>query len=151
MEFSVVVCADAWIEVNGKVLLVKRAFSPMQGMWALPGGRVDAGESLRETCKREVLEELGLEVEVGEFSGAYLIPKIDADGKQLRRTAITIVFKCHVKIGELSVSNEVAACKWFSITNLPVDTIVDYSKPLGEVTHIDRGNYGQSGVREVIA
>lgn len=55
---------------RGRLLLVRRAHAPSSGQWSLPGGRVEAGESLEEAVRREVSEETGLEVEVGVVVGA---------------------------------------------------------------------------------
>jgi 8-oxo-dGTP diphosphatase len=49
----------------GRVLLIRRGRPPGQGLWTVPGGRVELGEGMREACAREVREETGLEVEVG--------------------------------------------------------------------------------------
>jgi ADP-ribose pyrophosphatase YjhB (NUDIX family) len=48
-----------------EVLLVKRKFEPLQGRWSLPGGAVEAGETLQGCLVREMREETGLDVEVG--------------------------------------------------------------------------------------
>ena len=50
---------------DGKVVLVKRRFEPLAGQWSLPGGRLELGETLEAGLAREMLEETGLEVEVG--------------------------------------------------------------------------------------
>ncbi|MBC7186765.1 MAG: NUDIX domain-containing protein, partial [Calditrichaeota bacterium] len=52
---------------DGAVLLVKRAFPPNAGRWSLPGGHVELGEPLKEAARREVAEECGIDVEVGEL------------------------------------------------------------------------------------
>ena len=54
-----------------KILLVKRATVPFRGYWALPGGRVDLGETVEQTIVREVKEETGLDVEVVSKIGEY--------------------------------------------------------------------------------
>jgi len=43
-----------------RVLLIRRAFEPLRGLWTLPGGRREAGESIEETAIRELREELGV-------------------------------------------------------------------------------------------
>jgi ADP-ribose pyrophosphatase YjhB (NUDIX family) len=47
-----------------QVLMIKRNQAPALGLWSIPGGKQEAGESLAEACKREVAEETGLDIEV---------------------------------------------------------------------------------------
>ena len=49
---------------SGCILLIKRNKAPALGLWSIPGGRHEAGESLQEACRREVFEETGLSVDV---------------------------------------------------------------------------------------
>lgn len=51
------------------ILVVKRGRAPSKGLWSLPGGRVEWGETMAEALRREVEEETGLEVEVGTLAG----------------------------------------------------------------------------------
>eukprot|EP00752_Nemacystus_decipiens_P000014 g14.t1 len=51
-------------DAGPRVLLVKRGKPPQQGAWSLPGGRQELGERVRETARREVREEAGVEVEI---------------------------------------------------------------------------------------
>jgi ADP-ribose pyrophosphatase YjhB (NUDIX family) len=53
----------------GRLLLVQRATSPGRGLWSLPGGRVEGGETLAEACVRELAEETGVEGVCGELIG----------------------------------------------------------------------------------
>ncbi|MBI4729102.1 MAG: NUDIX hydrolase [Acidobacteria bacterium] len=54
---------------KGELLLVKRNREPARGLWSLPGGRVEWGESLTEAAAREVREETGIEVDVEGLAG----------------------------------------------------------------------------------
>jgi ADP-ribose pyrophosphatase len=47
---------------EGKVLLIKRGVAPNEGLWAVPGGSLELGESLKQCAERETLEETGLVV-----------------------------------------------------------------------------------------
>lgn len=47
---------------SGRILLIKRASEPCRGKWALPGGKVEYGESLAHAARREIAEEVGIEV-----------------------------------------------------------------------------------------
>ena len=59
---------------EGRLLVVRRGHEPGLGLWSVPGGRVEAGETLAQACAREVLEETGLVVEVGRLVGSVTRP-----------------------------------------------------------------------------
>lgn len=52
-------------DADGRVLLVRRQHPPQAGLWHIPGGRLEAGETLAECCRREVWEETGIRVQPG--------------------------------------------------------------------------------------
>lgn len=52
------------VDDEGRVLLTRRSIPPFQDMWVMPGGKIDLGEPILEALKREVHEEVGLEVEI---------------------------------------------------------------------------------------
>ena len=54
---------------HGRLLCIRRGHGPGAGLWSLPGGRVEVGETLHEAVVREVMEETGLEVVVDGFVG----------------------------------------------------------------------------------
>ncbi|MCM0081263.1 NUDIX domain-containing protein [Geomonas sp. Red32] len=55
------------VDNEGQVLLTQRRVPPFQGEWVMPGGKIDLGEPIVKALKREVREEVGLEVEVGDL------------------------------------------------------------------------------------
>jgi ADP-ribose pyrophosphatase YjhB (NUDIX family) len=61
---------------EGRLLLIRRGHDPGRGLWSLPGGRVEAGESPRQAVEREVREETGLAVRAGAEVGRVRIPGI---------------------------------------------------------------------------
>ena len=56
---------------DNKVLLVKRGQPPGKGLWAIPGGRVELGETLQEAAEREIKEEVNLDFEIKKKLGFY--------------------------------------------------------------------------------
>jgi len=64
--------ASACVWKEGKVLLVQRAKPPL-GLWSLPGGHVELGETAVAAAERELLEESGMTADITEFVGLYEI------------------------------------------------------------------------------
>jgi 8-oxo-dGTP diphosphatase len=68
-------CVGAVVrDESGRILVVRRARPPSQGLWSIPGGRVESGETLAEAARREVREETGLDVDIQEILGHVEIP-----------------------------------------------------------------------------
>lgn len=59
------------IDSDERVLLTKRNIAPFQGMWVMPGGKIDLGEPILKALHREVMEEVGLEVEVEDLIDVF--------------------------------------------------------------------------------
>ncbi|WP_167761163.1 NUDIX domain-containing protein [Geodermatophilus sp. DF01_2] len=65
-ELPVVACVGAVVlDARGRLLLIRRGHEPGRGLWSVPGGRVEAGESAAAAVEREVREETGLAVRAG--------------------------------------------------------------------------------------
>lgn len=70
-----VLCAGAIVlDDAGRLLLVRRANAPSRGLWSVPGGRVEPGESSAAAAAREVAEETGLVVRIGELLQTVALP-----------------------------------------------------------------------------
>ena len=97
----------AVIVEGGKVLIVKRRFEPLAGQWSLPGGAVEVGETLEQSIAREMLEETGLEVEVGPVIEVFdRITRDDAG--QVRYHFVLVDYLCWPVGGSLQPASDVA-------------------------------------------
>lgn len=98
---------------EGKFLLTKRADN---GQWCLPGGAVEAGESVAEACIREVFEETGLRVRVKRLVGVYSHPDqlvIYKDGN--KAFIVAIHFEAELISGTPGLSNETTDFGYFTL------------------------------------
>ena len=59
------------VDHAGRLLLLRRGFAPGKDLWTFPGGFVDLGETVEQAARREVLEELQIEIELGALVGVY--------------------------------------------------------------------------------
>ncbi|MFB8084851.1 NUDIX hydrolase [Streptomyces sp. NPDC055992] len=102
---SLVVAASAVVtDAGGRILLQRRSDN---GLWALPGGGMDMGDSLPGTAVREVKEETGLDVEITGLVGTYTDPRhviAYRDGEVRRQ--FNVCFTARVIGGRLALSDE---------------------------------------------
>jgi ADP-ribose pyrophosphatase YjhB (NUDIX family) len=103
---------QALVERDGRLLLVRRAIDPGRGKWDLPGGFLAEGEHPLDGLRRELAEETGLDVELGEFLGAWLDPY---DG----RTVLGLTYAGRAGPGEGRAADDVAELRWFAPRELP--------------------------------
>ena len=73
-----IACVGAIVhDDHGRLLIIQRGKPPAEGTWSIPGGRVEPHETAAQACAREVLEETGLQVHVGELIGCVERPAPD--------------------------------------------------------------------------
>ena len=122
----VTVAVGAVIVQDASLLLVQRAHDPGAGRWAVPGGRVEPGETLAEAVRREVREETGLEVGVGDI--AWVGDSIGPGDPPAWHYAI-VDFWATPTGGSVVPGGDAAAVEWVPIERLAawpiVDTMVD--------------------------
>ncbi len=105
-----IVGVGAVIMEDGKIVLVKRRFEPLAGQWSLPGGRLELGETLEAGLAREMLEETGLEVEVGPVVDVFDRILLDPERK-VRYHYVLIDYLCRPIGGTLTHGSDVAAAE----------------------------------------
>lgn len=101
-----------WRADIGQVLLVQRGREPSLGMWALPGGLVEIGETLAEALVREVAEETGLAVRPGPFIGSFEPILRDDDGR-VRFHYVVLDYLAFWEAGEPHAGDDAGAVGWF--------------------------------------
>ena len=109
---------------EGKVLLTRRADN---GLWCIPGGHLDFGETIEEAALREAFEETGLRVEIERLSGMYSVhypAHIFPERKE--RHVFIVTFRCRVTGGTLTPNEEVTEFGWFDPHSLPPDLLLQH-------------------------
>ena len=99
------------------VLLVRRGNEPQKGLWSLPGGALELGESLHQGVRREVLEETGLQVRVLQFAEFFERIMTDDTGA-IEYHYILLDFLCEPVGGVLSAGDDAAEAAWVSRAEL---------------------------------
>jgi ADP-ribose pyrophosphatase YjhB (NUDIX family) len=112
MEFPErpIVGVGAVVVHEGRALIVKRAHEPRRGEWSLPGGRVELGETLVEATRRELREETGLEVAVGELIEVF--DRIHRLDDRVRYHFVIVDFLCSWVGGTLCPGDDASDAAW---------------------------------------
>ncbi len=97
---------------QGRLLMVRRGRPPGEGLWSVPGGRVEPGESDAEAVARELLEETGLIVSVGDLAGVVERPGPDGVTFVIHDYAATAVG------GVLRAGDDAADARWVAVPDL---------------------------------
>jgi ADP-ribose pyrophosphatase YjhB (NUDIX family) len=106
----------AFILRGSEILLIRRGKEPSLGKWSIPGGSIEWGETVEEATRREVLEETGLVVEVGELAG--VIDVIERIGDEIAFDYVIIDHFAKVVSGTLNAATDVTEARWVPLTEL---------------------------------
>jgi 8-oxo-dGTP diphosphatase len=96
---------------DGRVLIVRRARPPAHGLYTLPGGGVELGETLEQAIIREVREETNLEIEPVALAGYRQAIARDGEGR-IERHFVILPFAARWIGGEVSLNDELAEAHW---------------------------------------
>jgi ADP-ribose pyrophosphatase YjhB (NUDIX family) len=96
---------------DGRVLIVRRAATPMLGLYTLPGGVVEAGETLDEAVRREIEEETALKIEPVALAG-YRDAIFRDKENRVERHFVIMAFAARLLSGEVRLNGELGDYRW---------------------------------------
>ncbi len=105
-----VLAASVAVFRDGRVLIARRARAPLSGLYSLPGGVVELGETLRETALRELGEEVGVVAEIIAFVDH--VEPIQFDGTRVREHYVIAAFAARWLSGEARAGPGADAVAW---------------------------------------
>jgi 8-oxo-dGTP diphosphatase len=108
---------SAAIVRDGKILVVRRARAPAHGLYSLPGGVVEVGETLKEAVMREVREETGMTIEPVALAGFREAIVRDAESR-VERHFIILCFAARWRAGEVLLNEELDEARWLDPAEL---------------------------------
>lgn len=106
-----ILAVSAAILRDGKVLVVRRARKPALALYTLPGGVVEAGETLADAVTREVREETALAVQPVALAGEREVIVRDDQGR-IERHFVILCFAAHWLSGEVTLNDELDDARW---------------------------------------
>jgi len=105
---------------KGEIMLVKRKYNPKKGYWDLPGGFVDLGESGEECSRREIKEELGINLKeliyLGSYPDKYFFQKINEN-------TFTLWYMAKMPKEKIKVSDDISGYKFFKPKSIPYNRL----------------------------
>ena len=114
------VAVSALIFDDERVLLALRRDI---GWWNLPGGGMEIGETVDEALCREVSEETGLQIEVGQLVGVYSKPQ---------KQEVVLTFHCSIKSGTPTATEETRECRYFAPNDLPTKILPKHRERIAD-------------------
>jgi len=121
--FNPVVGTGALVEMDGRVVLVRRGVEPKAGYWCLPAGYVEADELVEEAVVREMWEETGLEIVVDDMLGVYSF------GHE-PQTGVLLLYSAHATGGQLRAGDDAQEVQAFAPDELPPDEEIAFGTHL---------------------
>lgn len=118
----VVGCIPEW---EDKILLCRRAIDPRSGLWTLPAGFLENGETIQQGAARETLEEARAEVAIGDLYTLYNLPHVNQ---------VYILFRAKLLKPEFGTGAETLEARLFSENQVPWSELA-FATIRGTLTH----------------
>ena len=113
MSRSVIPCVGAVVfDAQGRLLMIQRGHDPGAGLWSIPGGRIEPGETDEQAVVRELLEETNLQVMVGTLVGSVRREGPGGTVIDIRDYAATVA------AGTLCAGDDAADARWVTVAEL---------------------------------
>ncbi|MFA5360002.1 MAG: NUDIX hydrolase [Patescibacteria group bacterium] len=119
--------SSALIVAGDKILLGRRKVNPAKGDWDIPGGFLELGEHPEDGLRREIMEELGVEIKIKSLLGFFM--DVYGDGGD---ATLNICYIVEIIKGEPSAADDVEDIKWFNINELPENLAFQNGKDMLE-------------------
>lgn len=131
--------AVAAVTIRGReVLLVERGKAPSLGLWGVPGGAVEVGETLEEAVAREVMEETNVAIKPVEL--LEIINSMSRDDEdKVRHHYVLFEFLCEYVSGEVAPGTDAPDARWVPIDDLGSVNIMAYTRRFIEKVLTERG------------
>lgn len=102
--------ASSVVELDGKIVLLRRGIEPQKGKWVVPGGYVDRGEAVEAAALRETEEECGIKTRIKRLLGIYSYPG---------RPVVVVVYVTEYLAGDLTAADEAQEVKLYRLEEIP--------------------------------
>jgi ADP-ribose pyrophosphatase YjhB (NUDIX family) len=113
-----IVAVGAIVVENGRVLMARRGKEPSYGLWSVPGGAVHLGEDLKTAARREIREELGVEVELTDV--IELLERVTRDDEgRVQYHYVIVDYLARLANGEPRPSPEALEVRWIAPEEFP--------------------------------
>jgi 8-oxo-dGTP diphosphatase len=123
------VVACTLVEIDGGILLLKRAIEPRKGKWVVPGGFVDRGETVEAAAIRETREECCIDVHINRLAGVYSYPG---------ETTVIVFYEASPVTENFEAGDETSEAQIFLPEDIPWEDLAFTSTRQALEEHIER-------------